>query len=33
MYYRYYLQAQIEGTKDLERAKDINKEVYNFLGE
>ena len=25
------IQAQIEGQKDLARAKDINKEVYNFL--
>ena len=27
----HLIQAQIEGKKDLERAKDINKEVYNFL--
>merc|ERR1712117_958511 len=27
----HLIQAQIEGQKDLERAKDINKEVYNFL--
>merc|ERR1711899_74791 len=27
----HLIQAQIEGGKDLERAKDINKEVYNFL--
>jgi len=27
----HLIQAQIEGTKDLERAKDLNKEVYNFL--
>merc|ERR1719150_2294461 len=27
----HLIQAQIEGTKDLARAKDINKEVYNFL--
>jgi aconitate hydratase len=27
----HLIQAQIEGAKDLERAKDINKEVYNFL--
>merc|ERR1711970_1321181 len=27
----HLIQAQIEGVKDLERAKDINKEVYNFL--
>ena len=25
------IQAQIEGNKDLARAKDINSEVYNFL--
>jgi len=27
----HLIQAQIEGPKDLARAKDINKEVYNFL--
>merc|ERR1711936_1173595 len=27
----HLIQALIEGGKDLERAKDINKEVYNFL--
>merc|ERR1711976_310995 len=27
----HLIQAQIEGNKDLARAKDINKEVYNFL--
>jgi len=27
----HLIQAQIEGVKDLERAKDLNKEVYNFL--
>lgn len=27
----HLIQAQIEGGKDLSRAKDINKEVYNFL--
>merc|ERR1739836_108083 len=27
----HLIQAQIEGQKDLERAKEINKEVYNFL--
>jgi len=27
----HLIQAQIEGTKDLARAKEINKEVYNFL--
>jgi aconitate hydratase len=27
----HLIQAQIEGKKDLARAKDINKEVYNFL--
>merc|ERR1712168_210962 len=27
----HLIQAQIEGSKDLVRAKDINKEVYNFL--
>merc|ERR1712141_894511 len=27
----HLIQAQIEGIQDLERAKDINKEVYNFL--
>ena len=27
----HLIQAQIEGKADLERAKDINKEVYNFL--
>jgi len=27
----HLIQAQIEGTKDLARAKDINSEVYNFL--
>jgi len=27
----HLIQAQIEGTKDLARAKDMNKEVYNFL--
>jgi len=27
----HLIQAQIEGVKDLARAKDINKEVYNFL--
>ena len=27
----HLIQAQIEGKKDLERAKDLNKEVYNFL--
>merc|ERR1712241_158651 len=27
----HLIQAQIEGNQDLERAKDINKEVYNFL--
>jgi len=27
----HLIQAQIEGKKDLERAKDMNKEVYNFL--
>merc|ERR1711992_466093 len=27
----HLIQAQIEGGKDLARAKDINKEVYNFL--
>jgi len=27
----HLIQAQIEGQKDLARAKDINKEVYNFL--
>merc|ERR1711992_144471 len=27
----HLIQAQIEGQKDLERAKDLNKEVYNFL--
>merc|ERR1712212_23220 len=27
----HLIQAQIEGTKDLARAKDLNKEVYNFL--
>jgi len=25
------IQAQVEGNKDLARAKDLNKEVYNFL--
>jgi aconitate hydratase len=27
----HLIQAQIEGIADLERAKDLNKEVYNFL--
>jgi len=27
----HLIQAQVEGGKDLARAKDINKEVYNFL--
>merc|ERR1711962_1394692 len=27
----HLIQAQIEGVKDLDRAKDLNKEVYNFL--
>jgi len=27
----HLIQAQIEGNKDLARAKDMNKEVYNFL--
>ena len=27
----HLIQAQIEGNKDLARAKDINSEVYNFL--
>merc|ERR1711874_246247 len=27
----HLIQAQVEGVADLERAKDINKEVYNFL--
>ena len=27
----HLIQAQIEGVKDLERAKDINKEVFIFL--
>jgi len=27
----HLIQAQIEGNKDLARAKEINKEVYNFL--
>merc|ERR1711976_423020 len=27
----HLIQAQIEGQKDLDRAKDLNKEVYNFL--
>ena len=27
----HLIQAQIEGNQDLARAKDINKEVYNFL--
>ena len=27
----HLIQAQIEGVADLERAKDINSEVYNFL--
>jgi len=27
----HLIQAQIEGTQDLARAKDLNKEVYNFL--
>jgi aconitate hydratase len=27
----HLIEAQVEGKKDLERAKDINKEVYNFL--
>ena len=27
----HLIQAQIEGKADLERAKDLNKEVYNFL--
>merc|ERR1719320_461255 len=27
----HLIQAQIEGKKDLERAKDLNAEVYNFL--
>merc|ERR1711976_438523 len=27
----HLIQAQIEGQKDLARAKDLNKEVYNFL--
>merc|ERR1711970_1105200 len=27
----HLIQAQIEGVKDLERAKDLNKEVYDFL--
>merc|ERR1719362_1272206 len=27
----HLIQAQIEGVKDLERAKELNKEVYNFL--
>merc|ERR1711962_577441 len=27
----HLIQAQIEGNKDLARAKDLNKEVYNFL--
>ncbi|XP_074601928.1 mitochondrial aconitase 1 isoform X1 [Brevipalpus obovatus] len=27
----HLIQAQIDGKKDLERAKDINKEVYEFL--
>merc|ERR1719277_732993 len=27
----HLIEAQIEGQKDLARAKDINKEVYNFL--
>jgi len=27
----HLIQAQIEGNRDLERAKELNKEVYNFL--
>ena len=27
----HLIQAQIEGVKDLERAKDINKEVFMFI--
>ena len=27
----HLIQAQIEGKQDLERAKEMNKEVYNFL--
>jgi len=27
----HLIQAQIEGSKDLERAKDMNREVYDFL--
>ena len=27
----HLIQAQVEGVADLERAKNINKEVYNFL--
>jgi len=27
----HLIQAQVEGSQDLARAKDINKEVYNFL--
>merc|ERR1712226_859808 len=27
----HLIQAQIEGKKDLDRAKELNKEVYNFL--
>jgi len=27
----HLIQAQVEGNKDLARAKDLNKEVYNFL--
>ena len=28
----HLIQAQVEGKADLERAKDMNKEVYDFLG-
>lgn len=27
----HLIEAQVGGDKDLERAKDVNKEVYNFL--
>lgn len=27
----HLIEAQVGGEKDLQRAKDINKEVYNFL--
>lgn len=27
----HLIQAQVGGVKDLERAKDMNKEVYDFL--